>query len=450
MKTGTPVRIDGKSIDFSKLTEQGGDNDFHCFSYLHYDYRNTLIQRPCYMAYTNEAVHHALRQGFTDSPLFNGTIQSVGPRYCPSIETKLNTFADRTSHHLFLEPEGETTTEFYLNGFSSSLPWDVQLTGLRLIEGFENVRIFRPGYAIEYDYFPPTQLYHTLETKLIQGLYFAGQINGTTGYEEAAAQGLMAGINAHLSLHSSVEFVLNRDEAYIGVLIDDLVTKGVDEPYRMFTSRAEYRILLRQDDADMRLTPKGFQIGLVTNNRHKIYLDKIEKRDLLIDFIKNLNQKVTSIYNLIAKNDNEKISLRYSCFLKQELTYENILALYKKNHQRDIRYMQSHLGIHKDDLKIFMNGNAADLFASQGQQRTIVLSLKIALIELIKDEIGEYPVLLLDDVLSELDEARKNMLLDILNQKIQTFITTTSIDGINHQIVEKAKKIYIKGGKEAT
>ena len=251
------------------------------------------------MAYTNEAVHHALRQGFTDSPLFNGTIQSVGPRYCPSIETKLNTFADRTSHHLFLEPEGETTTEFYLNGFSSSLPWDVQLTGLRLIEGFENVRIFRPGYAIEYDYFPPTQLYHTLETKLIQGLYFAGQINGTTGYEEAAAQGLMAGINAHLSLHSSVEFVLNRDEAYIGVLIDDLVTKGVDEPYRMFTSRAEYRILLRQDDADMRLTPKGFQIGLVTNNRHKIYLDKIEKRDLLIDFIKNFSVKPDEINSFL-------------------------------------------------------------------------------------------------------------------------------------------------------
>ena len=251
------------------------------------------------MVLTKEVVHHALRQGCTDSPLFNGTIQSVGPRYCPSIETKLNTFADRTSHHLFLEPEGGTTTEFYLNGFSSSLPWDVQLTGLRLIEGFENVRIFRPGYAIEYDYFPPTQLYHTLETKLIQGLYFAGQINGTTGYEEAAAQGLMAGINAHLSLHSSVEFVLNRDEAYIGVLIDDLVTKGVDEPYRMFTSRAEYRILLRQDDADMRLTPKGFQIGLVTNNRHKIYLDKIEKRDLLIDFIKNFSVKPDEINSFL-------------------------------------------------------------------------------------------------------------------------------------------------------
>ena len=291
MKTGTPVRIDGKSIDFSKLTEQGGDNDFHCFSYLHYDYRNTLIQRPCYMAYTNEAVHHALRQGFTDSPLFNGTIQSVGPRYCPSIETKLNTFADRTSHHLFLEPEGETTTEFYLNGFSSSLPWDVQLTGLRLIEGFENVRIFRPGYAIEYDYFPPTQLYHTLETKLIQGLYFAGQINGTTGYEEAAAQGLMAGINAHLSLHSSVEFVLNRDEAYIGVLIDDLVTKGVDEPYRMFTSRAEYRILLRQDDADMRLTEKSYALGLAKQDRYDLLNEKKTSRDAIIAFATNYSIK---------------------------------------------------------------------------------------------------------------------------------------------------------------
>ncbi len=295
MKTGTPVRIDGRSIDFTKLTEQDGENDFHRFSFINYDYTNNLVHRPCYMAYTNENVHNVLREGFKDSPLFNGTIQSIGPRYCPSIETKLDTFSDKTSHHLFLEPEGETTTEFYLNGFSSSLPWDIQLRALRLIEGFENIRIFRPGYAIEYDYFPPTQLYHTLETKQIGGLYFAGQINGTTGYEEAAAQGLMAGINAHLSLHSEADFILQRDEAYIGVLIDDLVTKGVDEPYRMFTSRAEYRILLRQDDADNRLTPKGYEIGLVNQNRHNIYLDKIEKRDILVDYIRNYSVKPDEI-----------------------------------------------------------------------------------------------------------------------------------------------------------
>ncbi len=302
MKTGTPVRIDGRSIDFSKLTLQDGENDFHRFSFIHYDYHNDLIHRPCYMAYTNEAVHEVLKQGFKDSPLFNGTIQSIGPRYCPSIETKLNTFADKTSHHLFLEPEGETTNEFYLNGYSSSLPWDVQLRGLRLIEGFEKVKIFRPGYAIEYDYFPPTQLTHTLETKKIRGLYFAGQINGTTGYEEAAAQGLMAGINAHLSLHSSGPFILRRDEAYIGVLIDDLVTKGVDEPYRMFTSRAEYRILLRQDDADSRLTPKGFEIGLVNQERHNIFIDKIEKRNLLIDYLQNLSIKPEQINAFLALN----------------------------------------------------------------------------------------------------------------------------------------------------
>ena len=289
MKTGTPVRIDGRSIDFSKLTRQDGDNDFHKFSFLSFAYTNSLEKRPCYIAYTNKVVHDILREGFDDSPLFNGTIKSIGPRYCPSIETKLDTFSDRDSHHLFLEPEGEKTTEYYLNGFSSSLPWDIQLRALRNVEGFENVKIFRPGYAIEYDFFQPTQLYPTLETKLIKGLYFAGQINGTTGYEEAAAQGLMAGINAHLSLHDNKDFVLNRDQAYIGVLIDDLVTKGVDEPYRMFTSRAEYRILLRQDDADARLTPLGYSLGLVKEDRFAVFEDKILKRDRLMDLVTNFS-----------------------------------------------------------------------------------------------------------------------------------------------------------------
>jgi tRNA uridine 5-carboxymethylaminomethyl modification enzyme len=287
MKTGTPVRIDGRSVDFSKLTRQDGDNDFHRFSFLHFDHAHALAMRPCYIAYTNTAVHDVLRTGFPDSPLFNGTIKSVGPRYCPSIETKLETFSDKDSHHLFLEPEGERTTEYYLNGFSSSLPWDVQWEALRRVEGFERVMIYRPGYAIEYDFFPPTQLFPTLETKYVRGLYFAGQINGTTGYEEAAAQGLMAGINAHLSLHGNDDFILKRDQAYIGVLIDDLVTKGVDEPYRMFTSRAEYRVLLRQDNADARLTPLGYSLGLATGERYAILSEKLAQRDTFMHFLHN-------------------------------------------------------------------------------------------------------------------------------------------------------------------
>ncbi len=349
MKTGTPVRIDGRSVDFSKLTEQSGDNDFHRFSYLNFDYVNTLVQRSCYMAYTNECVHHALREGFEDSPLFNGTIQSIGPRYCPSIETKLNTFSDRNSHHLFLEPEGETTTEFYLNGFSSSLPWDVQLKGLRLVEGFEHVRIYRPGYAIEYDYFPPLQLYHTLETKRMAGLYFAGQINGTTGYEEAAAQGLMAGINAHLSLHSDQEFVLQRDEAYIGVLIDDLVTKGVDEPYRMFTSRAEYRILLRQDDADVRLTPKGYALGLVNQDRYNIFIDKLNKKDILIDFIRNSSVKPDVINDYLVSIGSA--SLRQSVKLTDVLGRPQVSLFDLLNHFSPLKEFVSEHSIRDEILE---------------------------------------------------------------------------------------------------
>lgn len=290
LKTGTPVRIDGRSVNFSKLGEQKGDDLVQKFSFLP-EVKTSLEQKSCWITYTNEEVHSILEEGFADSPMYNGTIVGTGPRYCPSIESKIVTFAERTSHQLFLEPEGEETIEYYLNGFSSSLPWDVQLRALKKVPGLENVRIFRPGYAIEYDYFDPTQLSHSLETKLIKNLFFAGQINGTTGYEEAAAQGLMAGINAHQKVHSLEPFVLQRDEGYIGVLVDDLVTKGVDEPYRMFTSRAEYRILLRQDNADFRLTPRSFELGLAKKERHELYLEKKNAVDKILEFVSNFSIK---------------------------------------------------------------------------------------------------------------------------------------------------------------
>lgn len=294
MKTGTPVRIDGRTIKFELATRQDGENDFHKFSYLPTVSR-TLKQRPCWIVYTSPEVHEVLREGLPDSPLYNGQIQSIGPRYCPSIETKIVTFADKDMHQLFLEPEGETTQEYYLNGFSSSLPLNVQIDALSKIPALSEAQIYRPGYAIEYDFFDPTQLRHTLETKLIEGLFFAGQVNGTTGYEEAAGQGLIAGINAHQRVAGKEPFVLGRDEAYIGVLIDDLVTKGVDEPYRMFTSRAEYRILLRQDDADMRLTPRGYELGLASQERYDLMVRKREQRDSLVEFTRAFSVKAAKI-----------------------------------------------------------------------------------------------------------------------------------------------------------
>jgi len=298
MKTGTPVRIDGRSVHFDEMTEQPGDDDFHKFSYLD-TVRRELKQLSCWTLFTNETCHKILREGLPDSPLYNGQIQSIGPRYCPSIETKIVTFPDRTQHQLFLEPEGETTEEYYLNGFSSSLPFDIQLRALRAIPAFRDIHVYRPGYAIEYDFFDPTQLHHTLETKRIKNLFFAGQINGTTGYEEAAGQGLIAGINAHINCHNGGEFILKRDEAYIGVLIDDLVTKGVDEPYRMFTSRAEYRILLRQDDADMRLTEKAWEAGLAKDDRYRLLNEKKYLRDGIIAFTESYSVKPQHVNGLL-------------------------------------------------------------------------------------------------------------------------------------------------------
>lgn len=298
MKTGTPVRIDGRSVHFEEMAMQPGDTRKHQFSYM--GDRNELHDLPCWITYTNPQVHERLKASLADSPLFNGQIQSIGPRYCPSIETKLVTFSDRDQHQLFLEPEGETTQEFYLNGFSSSLPIDAQIEALRLIPAFRDLKVYRPGYAIEYDYFDPTQLNHTLESKILEGLFLAGQVNGTTGYEEAAGQGLVAGINAALKCQQKEPFVMHRDESYIGVLIDDLVTKGVDEPYRMFTSRAEYRILLRQDDADARLTERSYQIGLATEARYQHWLKKKECIERLIDFCRSFPVKAELINDALT------------------------------------------------------------------------------------------------------------------------------------------------------
>lgn len=294
MKTGTPVRLDARTIDFSQTTVQEGDHDFHHFSFLP-TVHSELRQRPCYIVWTNRQVHDVLRAGLPESPLFNGQIQSVGPRYCPSIETKLVTFPDKDAHQLFIEPEGESINEMYLNGFSSSMPWRIQLDALSKIPALAHVQAYRPGYAIEYDYFDPTQLKHNLETKLVKNLFFAGQVNGTTGYEEAAGQGLVAGINAHQNAVGAAPFVLARDEAYIGVLIDDLVTKGVDEPYRMFTSRAEHRILLRQDDADLRLTPRSYALGLASRERYLLMQSKWRQVDSLVDFARDCSVKASLV-----------------------------------------------------------------------------------------------------------------------------------------------------------
>ena len=320
MKTGTPVRIDGRSLDYSKMEEQKGDENPQKFSYL--DTPKLTQQRSCYITYTNEIVHDILREGFDRSPMFNGTIQSLGPRYCPSIEDKINRFAERNRHQLFAEPEGWNTIEYYINGFSSSLPEDIQVKALHQIPGFENAKVFRPGYAIEYDYFPPTQLQHTLETKLIENLYFAGQINGTTGYEEAAGQGLIAGINAHNKVHEKEPFTLNRDKAYIGVLIDDLITKGTEEPYRMFTSRAEYRLLLRQDNADIRLTEKSHKLGLATYERMKKVEEKVNKSQELEDFLRETSLKPHQINPILEEENSNPVDQAYRA--SQILTRPNI------------------------------------------------------------------------------------------------------------------------------
>lgn len=339
MKTGTPPRVDGRSLDYSKMEEQKGDENPQKFSYL--DTPKLTKQLSCHIVYTNETVHDILREGFDRSPMFNGTIQSLGPRYCPSIEDKINRFAERTRHQLFVEPEGWKTVEIYVNGFSSSLPEDVQIKAMKHIPGFENVKVFRPGYAIEYDYFPPTQLKHTLETKLIENLYFAGQINGTTGYEEAAGQGFMAGINAHNKVHDKGEFTLNRDEAYIGVLIDDLITKGTEEPYRMFTSRAEYRLLLRQDNADIRLTERAYKLGLAKEERLRRVEEKVAKSEELESFLRETSLKPGIINPILESIESNPVDQAYRAaqiLTRPNMTLEkleNIEAIKEKASQYD-------------------------------------------------------------------------------------------------------------------
>ena len=332
MKTGTPARLDARTIDFEAIEPQYGDENPSKFSFSS-ETKPVDEQLPCFLVYTSSAVHETLRSGFALSPLFNGTIKGIGPRYCPSIEDKLRTFADKEQHQLFLEPEGRTTNEYYLNGFSSSLPWDVQWRALHQIRGLENVHIYRPGYAIEYDYFPPTQLHHSLETKLVSGLFLAGQVNGTTGYEEAAAQGLMAGINAHRKLKGEEPIVLHRDEAYIGVLIDDLVTKGVDEPYRMFTSRAEYRILLRQDNADLRLTPKGYEIGLVSKKRYEEFLEKKSAVESLVAYAHRQSIKAEEICDYLKSVGSEPLTQGrklYDILMRNNVTFVSLMEVLPK------------------------------------------------------------------------------------------------------------------------